>query len=352
MQTVLSLQRRVKTITDTRFNRREFLRYAAQFGLGGWSAALALARPPQAQPATPPETQPATQPHFPKPWWWQTANNRARIIDVRSERALPNGAVDGLYIRQMLDHAIQRLTDTRRVTAGWRRILGNSERIVLKFNSVGGDLLATNAPLADVLLDALDEAGYPRKRVLVVEVAGEPAARGTRAVPKGWTGGIDVAGNPDQLAAYFDYADAVINVPLLKTHRIAGISGALKNLSHAIVRQPARYHANGCAPYVAHVIGNPKVSAKIKLNLVNALRLVVRNGPDPRPEDVIDYGGLLLGYDPVATDTVGLAILASERRRLGRTEHLLVPSLASAAELGVGRWRPGAVERLALKPEG
>ena len=115
------------------------------------------------------------------------------------------------------------------------------------------------------------------------------------------------------------------------------------------MRHPARYHSNGCSPYVGQVIGSQEVSARLKLSVVNAVRLVVNHGPDAREEDIIGYGGLLLGFDPVAVDNVGLSILAMERRRLGLPATPPVRYLESAAQMGLGRWRAADIDRVALE---
>jgi uncharacterized protein (DUF362 family) len=154
------------------------------------------------------------------------------------------------------------------------------------------------------------------------------------------------------LARYLFDADAIINVPFLKTHQIAGMSGCLKNLSHALIRHPAQFHANGCSPYVGQVVGSREVSSRLKLNLMNAVRVVVDGGPGARTENTVGYGGLLLGFDPVAMDYAGLSILAAERHRLGLRGGLAVRYLASSAEMGLGRWRPTDVDRAEIEIEG
>ena len=59
----------------------------------------------------------------------------------------------------------------------------------------------------------------------------------------------------------------------------------------------------------------------------------------------------MLGFDPLAVDTVGLSILALERRRLGLPGGLAVRYLDSAAAMELGRWRRGDIDRLAVEIE-
>jgi hypothetical protein len=300
-------------------------------------------------------TQPVTSrpgagrpPHT--PWWLERYRLRSRVVDIRSGGVLTAATADHVALGEMLDQGIRNLTDARTAEGGWRIVLGSAERIALKFNSVGAHVINTNDTLARLLVDRLAAAGYEPAKIALVEVPGFLVSElGTREVVRGWGAPIPVGGRQEPLAQYLYDADAIINVPLLKTHQIAGLSGCLKNLSHALIRHPAWYHDNGCSPYVGQVVGSDEVSSRLKLNVVNAVRVVANGGPDAQEEDIIGYGGLLLGFDPVAVDNVGLSILAMERQRRGLTGGLEVRHLASAAEMGLGRWRPADIDRIALE---
>lgn len=298
-------------------------------------------------------SRPAVAASHRMPWWLRAERTRARVVDVRSAGVSRPTAINMATLSDMLDQGTQVLTGAASPTEAWRSILGSAERIVIKFNSVGARVLKTTEPLAKLLVQRVGAAGYDQEQITLVE-APAPLANelGTARAARGWGGEIEVGGRPEQLAQYLFEADAIINVPFLKTHQIAGMTGCLKNLSHALVRHPMRYHANGCSPYVGQVVGAQEVSSRIKLNLVNALRVVVDHGPDARAEDIVEYGGLLFGFDPLAVDNVGLSILAVERKNRGLEGGLTIRHLASAAEMGVGRWRPADIDRVAVGVDG
>jgi hypothetical protein len=330
---------------DWKPTRREALAAAA----AGTVALLAGPRGARAQQSRPAPVSPRSSPPAQAPWWMQTPDRRARVVDMRSGGVLHASAVDRVALSELLEQGMQALTGATTEEASWRSVLGSAERIVLKFNSVGADIINTNSAMAQLLVERLEAAGYARETVALVEAPPHVAKQlGTRTAVVGWDTEIQVGGNPEPLARYACDADAIINVPLLKTHQIAGMSACMKNLSHALIRHPARYHANGCAPYVGQVVSSKEVSSRLKLNVVNALRIVVDRGPDAQQEHIEPYGGLLLGCDPVAVDNVGLSILATERRRRGLSGGGAVRYLASAAEMGIGRWRPGEIDRVVL----
>jgi uncharacterized protein (DUF362 family) len=204
--------------------------------------------------------------------------------------------------------------------------------------------------MARALVSALSDAGYDRAHITLVEVPRHLAHELETAQPAdGWGAPIAVGGRQEPLAAYLYGADAIINVPFLKTHLLAGMSGCLKNLSHALIRHPGLFHDGGCAPYVGQVVGNKEVSDRLRLNVVTAFRIVTRNGPDATEDDLYAHGGLLLGFDPLAVDTLGLSVLTLRRAQLGLPGALRVPYLESAARLGVGRMERRELEHVLLK---
>lgn len=279
-----------------------------------------------------------------RPWWFQADPKRSRVVDVRSAFALNSGAVDKNVLNAVLSRGLLALTETERVEAAWRKILGTARKIVLKFNGVAADALGTTDAMADVLVESLEQAGYGTDVVALVEAPHAARRLKTREPEKGWGAAIQFGEHREELANYLYACDALINVPFLKTHRIAGMSGCLKNLSHALVRRPARYHADACSPFVGQIVSSREITSRLKLNLVNAIRVVVNRGPDAQEEDISANGGLLLGFDPLAMDIIGRDLLASYRKQRGLLASLSIPYLDSATKIGLGRSRSTEIE--------
>ncbi|RMF75464.1 MAG: DUF362 domain-containing protein [Planctomycetota bacterium] len=289
------------------------------------------------------------------PWWLRAAPDRSRVVDVRSSKVVHgSGAyVDSVRLDAVLDRALREMTGALDRGRAWRAILGDARRIAIKFNSVGAGVINTSDAVARLLVAQLAEAGYAPDAITLVE-ASEPliAELGVRRPVRGWADRIPVGDQSEQLARWFVEADTVINVPFLKTHQIAGMSGCLKNISHAIIRRPARYHANACSPYVPEIVSHPLVAERLKLQVMDALRVVVRRGPEATEQDISAYGGVLLGYDPVAVDHVAWSILAVLRRERNIDGLVAVPYLNAAAELRLGRAHPSRIERIGLEVRG
>jgi uncharacterized protein (DUF362 family) len=135
---------------------------------------------------------------------------------------------------------------------------------------------------------------------------------------RGWDAEEVVFGSEkDVLSSILKQVTAIVNVPFLKTHNIAGLTCCLKNLSHALVKHPARYHRNHCSPYVADIVALPAIRSKLRLHVVNALRTIYEGGPEANEEYTANTGLLLVGKDPVAMDTVALEEINLQRRENG-----------------------------------
>ncbi|MBU0639541.1 MAG: DUF362 domain-containing protein [Planctomycetes bacterium] len=332
-------QVKLDTVLGARRTRRELLQAVAASAGVLAVAGIAPGRQVASRPAPPVCS--------PRPWWMSQHHPRSRVVDMRAGNVLRATIVDKPVLAELLAQSIQILAGVPDARSAWRSVLGSARRIVLKFNHVAADAIQTTDIMARTLVEALADAGYAPGTIALVEAPEHLTTElGTRRATGGWGESIVVGDSTEQLAAYLDESDAIINVPFLKTHQIAGMSGCLKNLSHALLRHPARYHANGCSPYVGQVVRSPVVSSKLKLNVVNALRVVVKGGPDAEDQDLFPYGGILLGYDPVAVDAIGLDTLARLRRQLETDANLRVTYLSSAADLDVGRRRLMEIEHL------
>jgi hypothetical protein len=326
---------------DGRYSRREFLLR----GLAGAGAASWIAHHTPTARANPESIGATTEPPpFDPP----------DVVQVRSDDVItPRGVHEGV-LRDLVAIALRRLTG-KEPADGWRTLLRPDDVIALKFNRSGADGLGITDPLLRVLLESLGDAGFDPRQIVTIEVS--PAIRketGTQPPRAGWTEDtVDFGSGSDRLAAWLEPVTAIINVPFLKTHNIAGLTCALKNLSHAVVKHPAQFHGNGCAPYIGDIVALPQVRSKLRLHLVNALRVVFDGGPAVTEDCIWDAGTLLAGRDPVALDAVGLKTLDRVRTKLGlpriATDAGPPAYLRAAAERGLGTCRLHRVKLVKAK---
>ena len=253
---------------------------------------------------------------------------------------------------EMLHTALLEVTGRSSVTEAWRSLLRADDVIGLKCNRSAAQGLGTGEPVADAVITSLLSAGFDRQQIVPIEVGAELYKKNGVVRPvRGWRSEpATFASGQDHLSAVLDQVTAIVNIPFLKTHNIAGMTCCLKNLSHGLIKHPARYHDSHCSPYIADIVALPQIREKLRLNLVTALRVVFDGGPEAHDHFTWDAGILLASRDPLAADTVGLNIINSEREILGlghvdsgerRTLYL-----DAAAERGLGK---GDLHRIELR---
>jgi hypothetical protein len=335
-----------------RQNRRTFLKRVGQAGLAAAVGHLLPHRTPAAtqDPATTLpilETRPNTGPI--------DASLKSTVVHIRRPEVVDRQSIHAPLLREMIEDSIRVLTQTRRPGDAWNRLLKSDDVIGIKFNQVGAKEFDSSDMMATLLVRSLSDAGFSPGRIMLMEVPTSLTAKlGTRTEVNGWSGGeISFGTGSEELAASLQEVTAIINVPFLKTHNIAGVTGCLKNLSHALIRRPGRYHDQACAPYVGNIVALPQIRGKLRLNIVNALRALFTGGPHVRPEGLWGYSGLVVSRDPVAADAVGLDIINDERTRRGLPQignHAgQIPHIHAAAQLGLGTDDQDYIELLDLK---
>ncbi len=124
--------------------------------------------------------------------------------------------------------------------------------------------------------------------------------------------------------------DKVINLCLIKDHAAAGVTGALKNLSHGLVDNVCRSHSrpqlNQTATFIPTVLSHPLIRQKVVLNVMEGFRGFYNGGPWASPY-VFEPMRLLVSTDPVAMDRIAMQIIDERRAEAG------MPSLQEAGSV-------------------
>ncbi|OPY68542.1 MAG: hypothetical protein A4E57_01722 [Syntrophorhabdaceae bacterium PtaU1.Bin034] len=242
----------------SRIGRRDFLKAAAGFALGGLSFA-------------------------PRGF----AEDRSRVVLVRNaEVLLPTGEINAPVVRAMLDAAVQAVTSQKDPAAGWSRLVSKSDVVGVKSNA--WQPLSTPRELEEAIVDRVTEVGVARENIAVDD-------RGAISNP------------------VFKRATAFINIRPIRTHHWAGAGTCLKNYI-MFVRLPWTYHPNACSD-LGKIWTRDGRRQKTKLNILVALtpQFFGRGAHSFDRRYVWPYRGLIAGTDPVAVDTVGAELLRKKR---------------------------------------
>ena len=185
----------------------------------------------------------------------------------------------------------------------------------------------------------LETAGFPVNK----DGAGVRCYGNDGEYTKDW----EIKGRTVGLSNILLSCDALINIPVLKSHMIAGISFAMKN-HYGTVFNPGSLHAN-IGRRLAELNALPPIKDCTRLIIGDVLAACV-NYRESYPFWEQDWTGdsVLMSFDPIAHDTVGLDILSQLQTDTGGNPAALVklatPCVESGAELGLGTNNPENME--------
>jgi len=266
----------------------------------------------------------------------------ALVVQNRSRYLVEGTTVHRPLLAEMVDSTLRNLTRTSNIAEAWRTILDPGDVIGLKFNRSAQSVIGTTPAMAEALITSLINSGWSPQQIVCIEAPASVSSQFNTAPPRlGYDREeTDFGSGSDEFARVLGQVSAIINIPYLKDHNIAGMTCALKNLSHGLVKHPARYHRNGCAPYIADIVAAEPIRSRLRLTIVDALRVVYDHGPVGTPSTIADEGSLLASFDPVALDAVSLAILNRIRNENGLAVTARTPAdlpyLAEAHRRGLG----------------
>ena len=243
-------------------------------------------------------------------------------------------------------------------------IAGNSRRIGIKINTIGGRRLSTRPAVARGLAECLVDIGRRPEDVLIWDRTGRELHEAGYDLNTSRSGirifGTDARGvgyQPEltshrHIGSRFsriqsEWADASISLALLKDHGLAGITGGMKNYFGAI-HNPNKYHDDHCDPFVAEVFDAPPVRTRHILSILDALIVQYHRGPAYHRRWAAPCGAMVFGVDPVAVDAVGWRIVESLRKKAGlptlREESRSPGYLFTAEKMGLGKASSSGIE--------
>jgi len=301
--------------------------------------------------------------------WASVPPSQSRLVIARDAMLRGGGAgINSGRLQNLLDRAMQSFFDRDTPVEAWRQLVRPGEVVGLKVNCLAGRGGSTSIPLVEAICERLQQAGVPAENIIIwdrlssdLESAGFRISTGGRRVR---CSGNDASGYEDDLAicgsvgsrvarTLTRYCDAVINLPVLKDHGIAGVTMALKNLFGAI-HNPNKYHGNAGDPYIADVNMLPSIRQKVRLTICDATTAQYEGGPSYMPQWTWPYNGLLVSRDPVALDYTGWQIIERKRAERGMKSLEVLgraPAyIATAADThhGLGTNDPKLIERIEI----
>lgn len=210
-----------------------------------------------------------------------------KVILVRDENVLDAELkANKQVLEKMLDEAVVSLTKESSADLAWKKILKPNDILGIKTNVWNN--LRTPIVLEEIL----------KEKALKVGIKSEYIGINDRGI----------LNDP-----VFQKASALINVRPMRTHAWSGVGSLLKNYI-MFSDKPSEYHPDSCAD-LAKLWQLENVKGKTRLNILVMLTPLFHGvGPHHfNKKYTWEYKGLLVGFDPVAVDSVGLRIIQNKR---------------------------------------
>jgi len=255
---------------------------------------------------------------------------KSRVVISRDPQLRKPGAgMDSDRLLKLVDRAVQAFYGRENASEAWKLVARPGEVVGLKVNCLAGKGISTSVPLVEAIAERLQQVGV-RDIVIWDRLNSDLESARFRISEKGQgvrCFGNDTLGYEDELVTFgsagsllsrtlTQVCNAVINLPVLKDHGIAGVTMALKNVFGAI-HNPNKYHLSVGDPYVADVNMLPPLRQKVRLHICDATTAQYEGGPSFMPQWTWAYNGLLVARDPVALDQTGWQIIERKRAERG-----------------------------------
>lgn len=234
-------------------------------------------------------------------------------------------------VDNLLNQAMENLFQVSKTEQAWQQLFNSDDIVGIKINCLAGKSISTHQELVEAIIEGLKSAGVLERNIIVWD-------RANRDLEKA---GYQISTNRNKIKCYgtdqigytanlYEYGEigshlsnilvhqctTIINVPILKDHGIVGMTNALKNFFGAI-HNPNKYHDNKGDPYVADVNMLSEIRSKVRITITDALTAQCEGGPPFMPQWAWHYNGIIVGFDPVAIDTIGWDIIEQQRKEMG-----------------------------------
>ena len=323
---------------------------------------------------------------------------RGRVVEVRHRGSVVSGVYQAGPIRAMMRRGMTALTGAEDWVEAWRVFFEPGDVVGIKVNPVGAPHVISSAEVIYEIVDGLKSAGVKVRDVIVYDRYRKDflAAGFDKLLPEGVrqssgsdhydlvqldingydpehyldmalvTPGQDPA-NPEARRSYVARfltrdVNKLVNLAVLKDHQSAGVTLALKNLSHGLVNNVYRSHStptlNACGTFIPAVVNLPVIRQKTVLNILDGIKALYHGGPGSDARFVWEHKTLYFATDPVALDRTGWKAIDEKRLQSGMSvvaEAVPDPPLSNflrrqpehieiAGALGLGEWDESRID--------
>jgi uncharacterized protein (DUF362 family) len=271
-----------------------------------------------------------------------------RVVRVHSEQSIDadTEAVNAEVVSHMISTGICGLTGDAQERDAWARFISKDDVVGIKVNCSGApNIMSTPAVVGDIarnlvaigvaaeniyiyerFWNQLESVHYERVVPAKVHIQAAEANRGSilgydpdTYVEVSFFGEEDTRSNLVRLVA--EKLTKIINVPNMKEHQAAGITGCLKNIAYGNFSNMDRSHRwekTNTRTFIGTLATVEPIRSRTVLHVMDGLRGVWHAGPFSRDRRFRFYPKqLMFGTDPVAMDRLLIDVIDGKRKAEG-----------------------------------
>jgi uncharacterized protein (DUF362 family) len=290
---------------------------------------------------------------------------KGHVVRVHSDKSIDSHSahVDRAVVKQMLSAGMQSLTGESNDKDSWARFISPQDTVGIKVNCSGAPHIMSSPEIVAGIVENLIAIGVPAQRIWIYErFEGQLLSVGyDKYVPAGvhiWAAEGDhtrrgsLAGYDPNTYVEVDFfgeedtrsfmtrpvADTftkIINVPKMKEHQAAGVTGCLKNIAYgnfSNVDRSHRFTKTNTYSYIGTLASVEPIPTKVVVNIMDGLSGVWQAGPfSEYPQFRFYPKQIMFGTDPVAMDHELIDLVETKRKSEG------APSLFDRSPSHIGK---------------
>lgn len=270
---------------------------------------------------------------------------QGKVVRVHAEKSIDpqSEKVDVAAVREMVSQGMRALTGDTNSRSSWERFFTASDVIGIKVNCSGAPGVMSSPEVVAEIVRNLNAVGVPPEQIWIYERFQEQvdSVHYDRYLPAGvhiWTaehsrnsvlgydpstyvevnffGEEDTRSNLIRLVS--ERFTKIINVPNMKDHGAAGVTGCLKNIAYGSFSNVARSHSGfktNTYSFIGTLASVEPLRSRTVLQVMDGLRGVWHGGPfSPTRKFRFYPQEMMFATDPVAMDRLLLDVIDDKRK--------------------------------------
>jgi hypothetical protein len=284
--------------------------------------------------------------YHPNPTSGMPGPHAGSVVRVRAEKSIDTATnrINPPVVKEMIAQGLRGLTGATDDREAWRSFFVPSDIVGIKVNCSGAPGIMSSPEVVAEIVRNLMAAGVPAKQIWIYERFPDQMALVNygKYVPEGVNidgiekarGGVsgydpatyvevDFFGEEDTRSMLVRHVSErftkIINVPNMKDHGAAGVTGCLKNIAYGNFSNVARSHQSSktnTLSFIGTLASVEPLKSKTVLQVMDGLRGVWHGGPFlHQPKFRFFPKQMMFGTDPVAMDRLLLDVIEEKRKQ-------------------------------------